>query len=403
MVIDDKYKSDQLFLLVGSNPLPNVVAGRLLLSDQGEITLIYSGATKQIKDQLCIWFNNNGINVAGAVDVSESDPVSIYRKITDRLNEKRPQRPGLHYTGGTKAMAVHAWQAVNQWARGNNLQKKTTFSYLNARNLEMVIDPEDPESSQESGRIRVDLAVKLKMADILKLHGLEAKHSGNDPVMPKTASALALACSGKSLKTWKDWVNDNLEECRKNGEWKNLPASLNKFTIEEVTNAFIQEGGRIENDLLPLDQQHFKKKKDFCKWLHGLWLEHHVLSEMKGIERHNNLHEIGWNIETSGLKFEVDIVAIRGYQLFGISCTTSGEQKLLKSKLFEAYVRMRQLGGEEARIGLVCCADDPKRIEDEMRKAVDNMGQIKVFGREDLPGIGARLSEWIKEQSGQGR
>jgi hypothetical protein len=38
-----------------------------------------------------------------------------------------------------------------------------------------------------------------------------------------------------------------------------------------------------------------------------------------------------------------------------------------------------------------------------MRKAVDNMGQIKVFGREDLPGIGARLSEWIKEQSGEGR
>jgi hypothetical protein len=43
-VIPDSYKSDHLFLLVGTNPLPNFVAATLMLKPQGQL---YLGSLEQ--------------------------------------------------------------------------------------------------------------------------------------------------------------------------------------------------------------------------------------------------------------------------------------------------------------------------------------------------------------------
>ncbi len=63
-----------------------------------------------------------------------------------------------------------------------------------------------------------------------------------------------------------------------------------------------------------------------------------------------------------GVHFQFDVAAMRGYQLFAFSCTTEdgkrkGKRGLLKQKLFESYVRARQMGGDEACAALVCCAE----------------------------------------------
>jgi len=41
---------------------------------------------------------------------------------------------------------------------------------------------------------------------------------------------------------------------------------------------------------------------------------------------------------------------------------------LLKQKRLEAYVRARRLGGDEARVALVCCSDDLDGLEHDMRR-----------------------------------
>ena len=156
-------------------------------------------------------------------------------------------------------------------------------------------------------------------------------------------------------------------------------------------------------ETVPLTQAMFADPKKFCSWLHGPWLEQHVLASMHAIAAEVQVHDYTANIKTEPINFEVDIVAIRGYQMFVISCTTSDKKKLLKSKLFEAYVRARQMGGDEARIALVCCSNKPGEVQNDMQQTLGNDGRIRVFGQQDLPNIGQRLKNWILEQSNGGR
>jgi hypothetical protein len=168
MAIDEKYQSDHLMLLVGSNPLPNAVAGRLLTRPEGEITLFHTPDSANVAKNLKVWLESKGNKVGSQIEIrDEADPVDITSKVKGYLKDKMPLNPGLHYTGGTKAMAVHSWQAVEQWAVGSgqwavgsgqwavgsgqwaqkNRVNSTTRSYLNPRTLEIVIDPSDPRAN----------------------------------------------------------------------------------------------------------------------------------------------------------------------------------------------------------------------------------------------------------------
>jgi hypothetical protein len=268
----------------------------------------------------------------------------------------------------------------------------------------MIIDPVDPDSGESAKRINVGLAVELTIKDLMQLHGLELTESSSVPVLPATAKAMVeVYAEPASLERWKRWINSELEvKCRPKGNWKKEPQlskeSIQPFPDESVTRAFMEEGGSV-NETLPLDQSQITKGVKFYKWLHGLWLEQHVLAEMDAIAAEAQIQDYTANIETEPINFEVDVVAIRGYQMFAISCTTSKNKGLVKSKLFEAYVRARQMGGDEARIALVCCSDDPAKVQSEMQQTLGDNGRIRVFGQSDLPDIGNKLKQWILDQS----
>jgi hypothetical protein len=142
-----------------------------------------------------------------------------------------------------------------------------------------------------------------------------------------------------------------------------------------------------------------------CEWLNGKWLEHHTLETLNTLKSRLHLHECVLNVETRDVQFEVDVVAMRGYQLFAFSCSTDtdskGGKQILKKKLFEAYIRARQLGGSEARVALVCAANYPERIEAEMKRDIDQEGRIRVFGRPDLSNLNFHIEQWIQSQSGE--
>jgi hypothetical protein len=143
---------------------------------------------------------------------------------------------------------------------------------------------------------------------------------------------------------------------------------------------------------------------DFCGWFEGGWLEHIVLSRLKALQDSLHLHSVRRNVYCSvdterEQVFELDVVALRGYQLFVFSCGRGWSHKNLKLKLFEADMRARQLGGDQACVALVCCNDDPKLLEKEVRTTMDAGERIKVFGREHLVNLGDELSAWITKQS----
>src|SRR5690349_4341044 len=105
------YQVDHLLLLVGSNPVPNAVAGKLLTAPGGSITLIHSADGLDLAQRLKSWFVHMGYSDTniGFKEVEESDAVSVYVGIQDVLekyeryfgtaNKAHMARVGLNYTG----------------------------------------------------------------------------------------------------------------------------------------------------------------------------------------------------------------------------------------------------------------------------------------------------------------
>jgi len=409
--MNDTYQVDHLFLLIGGNPLPNAVAGKSLVLQGGAVTLLHSRETAAVAERLRTWLCSNGVSHVELKQVEESSSASIFSKVQDQIQRIQAQTLGLHYTGGTKAMSVHAYRAIERWAKEHD--SVPVFSYLDARKLRMVFDPASPATGQQNRSVYVGRSVDMTLEDLLQLHGWTLQHAPTEKaVLPRSAVALAIACANNdAFDAWKEWTHRELRsKCRlpNKDAWKhgkalisNTLAFPNHDLLRDVVEALQQEL-EVSADHLDLSQfPNGSDAKHLCEWLDGKWLEHYVLDIIRSMATRLDLHQCAQNIETMGVLFDVDVVALRGYQLFACSCSTDSGKSLLKSKLFEAYIRARQLGGDEARVALVCCSDAPELVELEMRRDIDPEGRICVFGRKHLPRLAEYVSEWIQSQTGE--
>lgn len=450
-------QSDHLLLLVGSNPLPNAVAGKLLTAQGGTITLVHSKNSFPVAQRLQGWLYQKGFSNPRLKEVEESHPVSVAQSVQAELQSVHVQRVGLNYTGGTKAMSVHAYRAVEQWANAQHKQGRnveTVFSYLDARKLEIIFDPADPSSGEYGRREYVGLEVPLTLTDLLDLHGWTLKHAPTTrPLLLDSACSLAsIHTQRETAEIWRVWLRGELlnkatrleqlrvrcrrapddQECtveQPTRKWWNK-SKLKEVILQCPTETALQPlAENLKRETQQTDAMHlgnaarkcgYSDPVDFCKWLDGLWLESALLQTLHDCTKANTLHDVSMNLEPASgsdnpTSFEFDVVAMRGYQLFAFSCSTDTESvqggtDRLKKKLFEAAIRARQLGGDEARVALVCCSDNPDKLQREMRHVFagstdgppeQGNEHIKVFGCRDLPDLAGRVSQWIQHQSGE--
>ena len=408
----DKYKVDHLFLLIGENPLPNYVAANLLLNKGGTAYFLHTAGTVDEARRLRNIFSSelNGFQAAQLISLGEyeSDAYHIREIIRPQIQSLKTGKLGLNYTGGTKAMAVHAYRTVFSQVQS------TVFSYVDPRRLEICIDREENE------RIRIKVkpdTLEVKLVKIFQIHGLELE--GGNPTqetqLPELAEELAKIFKNEDkAKQWCHWFyKEFCEKARKKkqnddwGDWQSKTA-LESLSIplenlpQEIVTVFRQKKFVMPDDKLSLQKAQkiglFKDIKSFCEWLGGLWLEHYVLLKIKIIVDSLSINDYGmtFKVPLKGTKsgFEFDVAFMRGYQLFAISCSTTSRRSLCKEKLFEAYHRARQMGGDEARVALVCCSDEPDSIKAEMSDTLANK-KITVFGREDLINLSEKITEWI--------
>ncbi len=404
----NEYRVDHLLLLVGTNPLPNLVAAELLLKPDGIVYLIHSRDTATVAERLQKYLKSKGLDAKTPRSVEEADARDI-ENIVGSLVAKLKGNVGLNYTGGTKAMAVHAYRAVER------AHSQAVFSYLDANSFEMRID-------RPQWREKVLLKVTPRLEELLNLHGSFFQKglpkSQDDIVMLPVAQALAQVAPGEGLREWRQWCDSELRGKARDGEnWKRK-AALREIELEwptskhlaEVVRLLRESLGVIQSTTLPLAPDKLKnwpfRKRDpkyLCRWLDGDWLEHYVLHSVVSVAERLKLHDCVMNLKTdrdrSDFDLELDVAAMRGYQLFGISCTTSVDKHLIKSKLFEAYVRVRQLGGDEARMGLVAGWEGVSKFEQEVTRAWDAEGKIRVFGPQDLPNLAEGLAQWFETAS----
>jgi len=368
-----------------------------------------------VAQRLGEWLSIGGGCQTRLAPVEEAEPRSIVAAVTRELNAVKPSSVALNYTGGTKAMSVHAYRTVEKWAREQ--QKPCSMSYLDARRLALVVDPNDPESGEQAAVHPLGTSVCPSLEDLLGLHHWSLKSPPTAaPVLPSVAEALARVANNKTgSAAWADWKSQVLyAQCKRNGsKWKSksqlrdisLPLPEG-HPLAEVAAELVAKLGALGCIALGTASDHcgFSQPEDFCKWLDGIWLEAATLQALLALRAELNLHDVSQNLEPrvgggGPTHFELDVVAIRGYQLFAFSCSTVHRPGEAKQKLFEARERAQQLGGDEARIALVCCTDDPVGLEAEVRRDVDPPGRVRVFGREHLPDLVGRFRHWILEQS----
>ncbi|MCC6608001.1 MAG: DUF1887 family protein [Anaerolineae bacterium] len=399
---------DHLILLVGGNPLPNAVAGKLLLKPGGIITLLHSGNTATTAQKLRAWLINHTQGQVQFRQIDEASPTSITDGVNTQLKSVHADTAGLHYTGGTKTMSVHAYRAIEQWAKD---KKPPIYSYLDARTLSLIIDSE-PHPIPLAG------IIALSLDDLLALHGWNVKNQPTtEPILPKFAQVLLKLCSTNNLTAWDEWKEQELRAkcCKENGNWLSKtelnqisliwPTATELADLVQVLQVELEQGAAGLHIESAAKAAGFKKPEDLCKQLvGGYWLESCVLEALKSIAGTHRLHDVYMNIvvPTIGDKdFELDVVAIRDYQLYGFSCCTDSEmvrggRERLKLKLFEATIRAQQLGGDEARVALVCSADDPDGLQAEMRR--DLAPHIRVFGRRHLAKLATEFARWLQPE-----
>lgn len=417
--IPQKYLSDHLFLLIGTNPLPNLVAAKLLLKPQGQLYLVHSSATQPIAQRLArYWVEVEQQQQPVFVIVDEADGADIRRQLQEALRSIKDGHIGLNYTGGTKMMSVHACRVALIDDQG--LRKRPfTLSYLNARTNTMYIEHGNDQPFV-SGSLLYEVKPLLK--DIVKLH--DEKDYWIDPSIKdqvqtnllQLAHALMEAHrSAEGVQAWRVWCKDIL---RKRTRTKNINRWDKKTLLNTVLldlpedevlkdvavamkEMFVFQDGALRLGLSS-HKVGLKEPEDLCQWFDGAWLEEYVFNCIKQVQQQlpeGHVHDVGMGITTKSeqneTKYEVDISAMQGYQLYAISCTTDDEVGMCKLKLFEAYIRARNMAGDEAFVALVCMVDKPEKLEQQVVRSWDVAGKVRVFGLPQLANLTEHLAEWF--------
>jgi len=323
-----------------------------------------------------------------------SDAKEIQRNLRDRLTSYLQQTGPFHlnYTGGTKAMGIHVYRWLEEYAEEKNLP--VSFSYLDARTFQIVDDAR--------GRITDDLRneIGLSLDKLIKLHGFEKKNEQTND----------LDLFNNAINKFKELIdNDTLEAYFTHydravftDEKGKLLNKTQKLKSKITEKGFIAQGAFLEViKLMPEEYRLFNNDGSFkeptpnkntekaIEFLDGKWLEQYVYDVLKrNIKGEKITIDINWEIkkpewQSPNQKFELDVILIKGYQLIGISCTTSGQKHLCKSKGFEIFMRTRQIGGEEARSVLVT------RLSESQKEEVQSELEIDTGGRENILILGA--------------
>lgn len=411
--IPDQYRVNHLFLLLGENNLPNAVAALELIASAGTVYLVHTDRTRSQAQYLQIFLQaTQQFERIQLLDLAtyQAEP-SVIRQRLGSVAGGLSGRVGMNYTGGTKVMAVHAYRFLA------DRYPNAVFSYLDSNTLEMVIDSEEKNSP------RFPVPLKLSFKFLFQLYGLQWQTGyppRSQPLLPAVAADFAALHQDRDLgRSWRNWCYQKLRSAAKEPPQRNhwlkewQLGQLDAISVAMLPSEWLQvlqrhfgcgsrqwrlQDGTQGSDLAELDAP----LTALCQWLDGVWLEHFTLDQVQQIAKSCDIHEAKMsfniadpqNLQRKLPKFEFDVAFMRHYQLFALSCSATENHKLCKQKLLEAQVRSRQLGGVEARVGLVCLSDRPEWLQEELVTETRDR-RVAVFGRQDLATLGQAIKTWI--------
>jgi hypothetical protein len=444
-----------LVLIIGTNPLPNYIVGSYLKEKYDKFVVIYSdenneinqystvGYAEKLKEHLYIdnkeWTLLNISNISNKKKIEEDLKKEFREKNYIGFDEVH-----LNYTGGTKTMVVHIYNFLKQKCKENNI--KFEGSYLDARDYKLLYD-----YSEEA--ISLKDTIKIDIKTLLSIHLYDKditfefydeysyKQKFADSV-DKISQEIQNAIKSNKGEEFIKWLEDpfrkifkgesgllkstvkfkkHIEKLSKDNDLSPI-VKFNEKTpqfIWDILNAF-PEGKKLnEEQKLWIPEDRISNKdfttriKDTVEFLDGKWFEWYVYNEIRDKLLKKGLKEkehFGISLKAqreNSPNFELDIFLINGYQLVGISLTTSSRQGDCKLKGFEVIHRVRQIGGDESKAILITGLK--KEYKDDSNKGTKKLQEdlsfvtgtakdkIIVFGIDDWADIGDKIFEEVFE------
>ena len=343
---------------------------------------------------------NKGQNL----DDNERSKEKIIEDIIDKLTKLQKECAissiHLNYTGGTKPMAVYAYSGVIDFCKmEKNKTIRSFFSYLDPKEFKLVLDESGTGYPAEPDR---DLRYKVKLGieDLFDIHLMKYEKKGdfatfnnNDLEIAKISKEI-LDSFNKGKPVWPEKFFDLKDKTRKKKLNINGIKKLNEENAFKGINKNIPSlKNFFKKDKFDLEKESPKKRfAELIKFMSGIWLEDFIVDIIKGLKEKNKIvyDEIRKSVHATYNKkrpLEVDIIVMKGYQMFLFSCTADDNTENVKSKAFEAVFRAEQLGGDHATAVTVSHIEDIDPVDKDLKTFGDLQGRYKLIGRDKLMDI----------------
>ena len=347
-----------LIVTVGSSPLPVVVS--ILYLQPDIVHLVHTPDVSRVVDRICDHLRHKLPScVCKLVEIREHRSAARIRARLEGVLSDDCAGSSLNYTGGTKLMAVH----THAFWRENGGQARNA-SYLSADGRLYFDDPGiDPIREMHLPHLRLDELCSLHFGKTP-----HKKHDGHeDPIRRELAARIRDFVCRHGYEKYRDLLNPihhgatvHLEPLFQGMEVKGL--NVNAIDLARFSEWFV---GKDYERMVPKEKR--KAQDDSRTWLSGGWLEVWFADQLALATTHDDqtlfdeVHQdvvVGQDPD----KFQMDVVAVRGYRAFLFSCTVDHAPQLVKSKLFEAANRTDRIGGEHARAAMVCLHEHPHEV-----------------------------------------
>jgi hypothetical protein len=408
----EKCDFENLVLLMGTNPLPNLVVAEYFIKNNKNlknIFLIHSierkfqepteTQAKNLGEVLRKRYGKDGkleFSLTFVELTNVSDAIQICRELQE---QSVPELKGtysvhLNYTGGTKVMGVHVYRFIEKEIKGI----KKSFSYFDGRTFKIVDDDDGKFTSDD---LREES--KITFAEIINLHGFIPPKKKDTEWFSASLEQIEKLFSEGKLDEFKDSIADFYDDYLLLRKARKKSPELTEITGEKLKLNKYGEGPlfpvirampekyKFFDENRCFDYSKLRKKDgEFVNFLNRIWLEHYVYHLLKSdLNESNTSVDWDWKIKKDGwdYDFQIDVILKKGFQLVGISCTASLDKDICKQKGFEAIHRTRQIGGDESKAVLVTLLveDIVKDLEKQLKKDSGcPEGFFKVIGKDQL-------------------
>lgn len=389
-------KFDTHFCIVSAQPLPNFFPVFAKEFRPQKVVLIVSSKMQEKALFLSeVLKKRCHVTVETFMLEDELNMVALEEKLLNRVAEYPTDKVALNLTGGTKIMAISAF----------NLFKNLGYSsfYFNADSNEVILFE---KGNIDSPPRFVLTPPKIDLADFLALHGFTT-----DQGITRESSILHPDIGQKLIQS--KTLSDELLSLYGAGSNTNLDLAADVFVNADNLQNFDQ--------LVALFDQYgllnFKNKKQIVfpnleskQYVMGGWFEDYIFTTLKTIP---GIQDIAINLQIQSAQQnthqpnEIDIAILYKNTLHIIECKTvkyrtnmSTRDEIIDENATNALYKLeslKKLGGLRTKLMFISFRELNRYVRDRAKGS----GISLIEGRESQKGLKTLIQKWLDEKNNQ--